>query len=65
MTMRPFPLIPILTIAAAAAIHPLKAVTGDVMSAAIVALTLIVTVLAWFAGPIASACSKIERNLKS
>ena len=53
--MRPFVLIPILIIVPFAAIAFLKTITGDALSAIVLALILFVTVAAWFAGPTASA----------
>lgn len=49
--MRPFLLIPIVVIVPFVAIHFLGMITGDPMSAVVLALTLFVTVAAWFAGP--------------
>ena len=59
--MRPFLIIPIVVIIAFAGIYFLKSLTGDALSAAIVALTLFVTVAAWLAGPFAAVGRPVSR----
>ena len=49
--MRPSMLISFAIIAPLAGAYALRSVTGDMMSAAFLALTLMVTVIAWLAGP--------------
>ena len=49
--MRPQWLIPLAIIAPLASAYGLKSVTGDMMSAVFLALTLIVTAIALLAGP--------------
>ena len=53
--MRAILLIPALVIVPFAAIHLLKIITGDPMSAVVLGLTIFITIAAWFAGPSASA----------
>ena len=49
--MRPSMLISFAIIAPLAGTYALRSITGDMMSAAFLALTLMVTVIAWLAGP--------------
>ena len=49
--MRPSTILSFAIIAPLAGAYALRSVTGDLMSAAFLALTLMVTVMAWLAGP--------------
>ena len=53
--MRWFLLIPLMIIGPMLLFSALKMVTGDALSAMVFGLTLLVTVVAWLAGPSASA----------
>ena len=52
--MRPYILFPALVIVPFAVIAFLRTITGDPLSAVVLALILFITVAAWFAGPTAS-----------
>ncbi len=60
--MRSYILIPALVIVPFAMIALLKTVTGDPMSAVVLALVIFVTVAAWFARPSAYASSAANRR---
>jgi hypothetical protein len=53
--MRPYILFPALVIVPFAVIALMRTITGDALSAVVLALILFITVAAWFAGPTASA----------
>ena len=60
--MRPFVLIPALLIVPFAVIASLKTITGDAMSAVVLALIIFVTVAAWFAGPAVATSAAVHRR---
>ena len=52
--MRPFILFPALVIVPFAVIAFMRTITGDALSAVVLALIIFITVAAWFAGPTTS-----------
>ena len=60
--MRPIYLIPAVSIVPFAVIYFLKMITGDPLSAVILALIIFITVAAWFAGPSAGTGRTARRG---